>query len=218
MKETYFTPENIDQKSRQMLEYLEKYTTSRNIKFIPEKSALLVIDMQRFFLDKNSHACIPSAYAIIPKIKHLINAYNKANLPVFFTRHVNTENDAKLMGRFWNDFIKDENPLSEIISDLSFPNMHVINKSQYDSFYNTDLEILLREKKITQVVITGVMTNLCCETTARSAFVRGFTPFFTLDGTAAYNEEFHRASILNISYGFGIITLIDEIFRSLSEH
>lgn len=218
MKQNYFTSENIDQKSQEMLENIEKYKASRNIKFIPEKSALLVIDMQRFFLDKTSHACIPSADAIIPKIKHLINAYNKANLPVFFTRHVNTENDAKLMGSFWNDIIKDENPLSEIISELNFPNMNVINKSQYDSFYNTDLENLLREKKITQVAITGVMTNLCCETTTRSAFVRGFMPFFPIDGTAAYNEAFHRASILNISYGFGIITLIDEIFRSLSEY
>jgi len=59
--------------------------------------------------------------------------------------------------------------------------------------------------------VCGVMTHLCCETTARSAFIRGFKTYFTIDGTATYNEQFHMASLINLSHGFAIPVLIDDI-------
>ena len=55
------------------------------------------------------------------------------------------------------------------------------------------------------------MANLCCESTARAAFMRGFEVFFTIDGTAANNKDFHMASLLNLSYGFAIPILTKEI-------
>jgi bifunctional isochorismate lyase/aryl carrier protein len=62
------------------------------------------------------------------------------------------------------------------------------------------------------------MTNICCETTARSAFVRGFEVFFAIDGTATYSEEHHLATIMNFSYGFVIPILLDELFSVLSKN
>lgn len=56
------------------------------------------------------------------------------------------------------------------------------------------------------------MTHLCCETTARSAFIRGFDVFFTIDGTATYNEDFHFGTLYNLAHGFAVPLLIDEIF------
>jgi isochorismate hydrolase len=55
------------------------------------------------------------------------------------------------------------------------------------------------------------MTHLCCETTARSAFMHGFETFFTVDGTATYNEAFHRAALLNLSHGFALPLTVDEV-------
>ena len=86
----------------------------------------------------------------------------------------------------------------------------ILQKSQYDAFYNTELVKILRENFATQVVITGVMTHLCCETAARSAFVRGFDVFFTVDGTATYNEDFHRAALQNLAHGFATPVLLEE--------
>ena len=86
-----------------------------------------------------------------------------------------------------------------------------IEKKQYDAFLQTLLEETLRQRKIEQIVITGVMTHLCCETTARSAFMRGFEVFFTVDGTATYNEELHRASLLTLSHGFAVPVTVDEL-------
>ena len=91
----------------------------------------------------------------------------------------------------------------------------VLKKSQYDAFYDTSLEDVLKKNRVSQVVICGVMTHLCCETTARSAFMRGFEVFFTVDGTATYNKNFHLATLLNLSHGFATPTLVNELLTSL---
>ncbi|MCK4357591.1 MAG: isochorismatase family protein [Candidatus Cloacimonetes bacterium] len=211
MKSYYFTHETISNKSLEMLQKLEKSIRLHKINFIPKQSALLVLDMQRFFLDECSHAYIPSALPIIPKIKRLADAFNEINLPVILTRHINSKEDAKLMAQWWKDLISEKDNLSEIIPELNLPNSIVIRKTQYDGFYQTPLENILRENGISQLIITGVMTHLCCETTARSAFIRGFTVFFPIDGTATYNENFHWATLLNLSHGFAIPVLMKEL-------
>ncbi|MFC1528439.1 isochorismatase family protein [Candidatus Latescibacterota bacterium] len=211
MKSSYFTSESIDNKSLEILRKLEKYRKKHRINFIPEQSALLVLDMQRYFLDECSHAYIPSSPTIIPKIKNLANAFNKINAPIILTRHLNSNKDAGLMATWWEDIITEKTDLSEILPELHLPEAIVIKKTQYDAFYRTPLEDMLREKEISQLVITGVMSHLCCETTARSAFVRGFTVFFPVNGTATYNEDFHLATLITLSHGFAVPVLMDEI-------
>jgi len=104
-----------------------------------------------------------------------------------------------------------DNPLMEIIKVLNDKRVLVLEKSQYDAFYHTDLYTLLSTKGIKQVVITGVITHLCCETTARSAFMRGFDVFFVVDGTATLNREFHLASLRNLSHGFAVLVLTRDV-------
>ena len=91
----------------------------------------------------------------------------------------------------------------------------LIQKSQYDAFYQTQLEGILRDRQVTQVVICGVMTHLCCETTARSAFMHGFEVFFPVDGTVTYRLEYHRASLLNLAHGFASIVLMKNILQAI---
>lgn len=192
MKQTYLTPQNIEQKSAELL----KGITRKSLHFSIEKSALLVLDMQDFFLSESSHAYIPSAQAIIPNIEGLVRFYEKNSRPVIFTKHINNTLNAGMMGEWWQDLIQED----EIISD--FQPTKILEKTQYDAFYNTELDNLLQANGVKQVIITGVMAHLCCETTARSAFVRGYQPFFIADATASYNESFHKASILSLSHGF----------------
>jgi isochorismate hydrolase len=167
--------------------------------------------MQSYFLQASSHAFIPSAVAIVPGLKQLAQSYYAHNFPVVFTQHLNSQQDAGAMSRWWQDLITIENPMSAIIPEFDFSNRYVMRKNQYDAFYQSNLEQYLNNKGITQVVISGVMTHLCCETTARSAFVRGFDVFFLIDGTATYNREHHIASLLNLSHGFATPTLVSEI-------
>ncbi len=214
-KDYYYTAETISQKSRKMLEEVEEFRVKHHLILEPKNSALLILDMQRYFLEDSSHAFIPAARAIIPGIRNLIVSYYQARLPIFFTRHLNSNADAKLMSKWWRDLIR-RGPASEIIPELDLSKGVVIEKSQYDAFHKTRLEKMLRGKGVTQVVISGVMTHLCCETTARSAFVRGFEVFFAIDGTATYNETFHKATLLNLAHGFAMPVVIDEIVNALS--
>ena len=211
-RETYFTPETIREKSRAMLDSLASFRARHaDIIFHPDRAALLVLDMQEYFLCKESHAFIPSAPAILPNLQLLITNYHAINRPVIFTRHVNTDEDARMMSRWWRDLIRADSPDSAISASLDISKGIVIQKAQYDAFYNTPLEETLRGRGVEQVIVTGVMTHLCCETTARSAFVRGFEVFFCADGTATYTKELHRSTLLNLSHGVAIPTVCAEI-------
>lgn len=215
MKTRYFTAENIDAKSREFLERIERFRKRTRIAFTPERSALLILDMQRYFLEESSHAHVPSATTIVPKIARLARLFNDRGLPVISTRHVNRDDNAMMMGLWWRDVIRRENELSEIVDDLAFPFTNVIEKPQYDAFYETKLEDILREKGVSQVVVTGVMTHLCVESTARTAFIRGFEVIFPVDGTATYNEDFHISTLTNLSHGFAVPVLMDDLIRSM---
>ena len=215
-KEQYFTAENMAQKSRELLGELEGFRSRHDLTISSKRSALLILDMQRYFLEESSHAFIPAAKAIIPCIAKLAQVYSQNSLPIVFTHHLNTATDAKMMAMWWRDLIKRDNPLSEITPEFNLSNGIIIEKSQYDAFHETRLEEVLRQSGVSQVVICGVMTHLCCETTARSAFVRGFEVFFTIDGTATYNEAFHRATLLNLAHGFAVPVLINEILAALA--
>ena len=216
MKTNYFTPENIVEMAQDMAHQLPGYQNKRKSTFTPEKSALLVLDMQSYFLEPSSHAFVPSAIAIVPGLNLLAQSYYAHNLPVIFTQHLNSMQDAGSMSRWWRDLITIDDPYSAIIPDLEFSSRSVLRKSQYDAFYQTDLEDTLNNMGVTQMVISGVMTHLCCETTARSAFVRGFEVYFLIDGTATYNEEHHLAALLNLSHGFATPVMVGEIQAALN--
>jgi isochorismate hydrolase len=211
MKEQYFQPDTITTKASALRRDCER-TPSREMRpIILARPTLLVLDMQRYFLEPGSHAFIPSAEAILPGLRGLVQYFYQHAHPVVFTRHINTAQDAGMMSTWWRDLIEPHNPLSAIIPALDVSQGIVVTKTQYDIFYKTNLAEWLSKQGVTQVIIGGVMTHLCCETSARSAFTHGFEVFFLVDGTATYNEAFHRATLLNLAHGFARLMLVDEI-------
>ena len=91
----------------------------------------------------------------------------------------------------------------------------ILIKSQYDAFYKSSLQEILEQEGVDQVVIGGVMTHLCCETTARSAFVRGYEVFFLVDGTATYNSQYHQATLRNLAHGVAVLAAVDGLIREI---
>ena len=217
MKESYFTSETIESKALEMRQKVTNTRRRRSSQFTPQRSALLLLDMQFYFIDENSHAFVPSSRGIIPGLQELARIYASKSLPIIFTRHLNTPQNGAMMAQWWAELITPENPNSQIVPDFDQTMGVVIVKTQYDAFYKTDLESILRGQGVAQVVICGLMTHLCCETTARSAFVRGFEVFFPIDGTATYNESFHMASLHNLAHGFATPVLLKEILSAVSE-
>ena len=90
----------------------------------------------------------------------------------------------RIMGWWWKGKCIEGSPESEIHPDLApKPGEKVIPKHRYSAFYNTDLETVLRCLKVEDVVISGIMTNMCCEFTARDAYYRDLRIFIPADGT-----------------------------------
>jgi isochorismate hydrolase len=218
--EDYVSSDNIADKTQRWLEDIgwnaEKKTS---FKFVPKDSFLLIIDMQHFFLDSDSHAYLPASKAILTNVENLIDTYRKAHLPVVFTRLALLENeDPGIMGRWWNDVIRNEEPQSEIISRLlPLENEIVIRKTRYSAFIGTELEDFLTIKMAKSVVICGVMTHLCCESTARDAFMKDFEVYFVVDATATQTEDLHLSSLRTLSNGFAVPATTQMIVSEIQE-
>lgn len=215
--ECYVTKESLKGKTEEWLRKIESFNLHR-MELKRERSALLVIDMQHFFLDPDSKAFICAGLSILPNVKGLIQAFRRANRPVIYTCHTHHPDglDAGIMGWWWEEMCVEGTPESRVHKEIApLEKEKIIFKHRYSAFYNTDLETFLRCLKIEDLVISGVMTNMCCESTTRDAYYRDYRVFFLTDGTAAINEEMHLASLLNLAYGFAYITKTDEILASL---
>jgi isochorismate hydrolase len=165
-----------------------------------EKTALLVIDMQIFFANL--------AHPIIGNVVSLIDACRVNNIAIFFTRHGHRDpqKDGGMLGKWWHDLILYGSSEWELINELTVsPHDTIVDKNRYSAFFNTDLDKDLKAHGVEDLLICGVMTNCCCETTARDAFIRDYRVFFVADATATANEELHVASLKNLAYGFAYI-------------
>lgn len=206
-KEIYYTPDNILKESLKILDSVGVFDKSKRFPFSFEDCALLVLDMQNYFLKEESNAFIPSAPAIIPVINSVIKRFKEYGLPVIFTKHIDVQGSSML--KWWKNSIEKD----EVYFDVQDED-EVIIKSYYDAFLETKLESLLKSRNVTRILICGVMGNLCCEHTARSAFLKGHEVFFAVDGTACYNKEFHKSTILNLSFGYAVPVLINKLINN----
>jgi nicotinamidase-related amidase len=219
MVEPYVTVKNIKSKTLTWLETIRPYN-QHEMRLNVVVSALLVIDMQVFFLDAASQTFTCGGLAILPSVKRLIDEFRRAGRPVIFARHVHHRNDLDIgiMGWWWKGKCLEGSPESEIHPDLApLAGEKVIFKHRYSAFYNTDLETVLRCLKVEDLVISGIMTNMCCESTARDAYYRDYRIFFLADGTGSVTEEMHIASLLNLSFGFAFVTTCDAILLQLNK-
>lgn len=216
--DAYVTAENLEHKSRTWLEKVAPFNT-HDLRLNRDRSALLVVDMQKFFLDPDSPTYTCGGPAIQPSVAKLISAFRSASRPVIYTRHVHHPDfiDAGIMQWWWEGACIEGSPESEIPEEIApLANEKVIVKHRYSAFYNTDLETILRCLDVEDIVIAGIMTNMCCESTARDAYYRDYRVFFPADATGTINEEMHLASLLNLAFGFAHITTADQLITQVS--
>jgi isochorismate hydrolase len=213
MKEQYFTDDSIHSLSEQWLKTYSNPRKSENQPFKIQSAVLLILDMQRYFLEPESHAFVPSGLAIIDNINKIAAKFYAIGRPVVATQHINSPENAGQMASWWSELITKDHPLAELHPDLKIDTKNILTKPQYDAFYQSGLSDRLEKDGVKQIVIGGVMTHLCCETTARSAFNRGYEVFFLIDGTATYNQDFHQASLLNLAHGAAVLIRTDQLLE-----
>ena len=181
------------------MDYLQevKQYNVRQALLSSDKTALLVIDMQRYFAEV--------ARPILKNVLALLDACRTAGMKIAFTRHGHHDPklDGGMLAGWWGDLIIFGTDKWELIKELSPKSAEpIIDKTRYSAFYGTNLDEWLHTNGIEDLIITGVLTNCCCETTARDAFVRDYRVFFVADGTATVNDELHLASLKNLVFGF----------------
>ncbi|KAK3144198.1 hypothetical protein QOZ80_4AG0309970 [Eleusine coracana subsp. coracana] len=191
--------------------YYAKYETRRRDPN-PRAAALLVIDVQGHFASLAAPA--------MPAIARTVALCRAAGMPVIYTRHVDPVPRLAPLDEWWpGDRIDAGTPAAELLPGAGrrAPGDLVVEKSTYSAFHGTGLEEALRGAGVEEVVVVGVMTNLCCETTARDAFVRGFRVFFSADATATVSRDLHEATLANLAYGFAYIVDCNRLEAALGK-
>lgn len=176
----------------------------------PERAALLAIDLQNYFKR--------IAQPILENVLRVIRSCRKMNLPIIFTQHGHTDpsSDGGALEKWWGELIIAGSESWKLLPEIALEEKDtVLPKKRYSAFFDTDLDNRLRSRGIQDVIISGVMTNLCCETTARDAFMRDYRVFMLIDGTATRMGELHLATLKNLGFGFAYLLTCDELVRML---
>lgn len=160
----------------------------------PQKTAMIVVDMQNDFVAVGAAMETPAARAAVPKLVEALKICRNAKIKVIYTAHVHRR-DGCDMGLFNmhppianRAALVDGTPGVEIYPELApAPGEHVIKKHRYSGFFGTDLDIILREWGVDTVIISGTTTENCCLATARDAMFRNYRVVFLSDATATYD-------------------------------
>jgi isochorismate hydrolase len=179
------------------------------------KPAILVIDVQQYFFSESSPAFLKGSWRVRENIQTFLKRIRQLSeglslsIPVIATIH---KGGSENMKKWWGNVVEDvwaKLAIEENLVDV------VIYKDSYDAFYMTELEDILRAKSADQLIISGVMTHLCCETTARSGFVRGYEIVMVEDCLWDKDEWYHYASLKNLAHGFAVVSTSQEIVEQL---
>ena len=166
----------------------------------PARSALLVHDMQRYFvrafeLERDGQP-LPGAQIniAIANIRRLLDAAHVANIPVYYTAQPPRQNpaDRRLLTDFWGDGLQDDEN-ARILDELAPTEADtVLTKWRYSAFVRSPLEEQLKDLGRDQLIIGGIYAHIGCLTTALEAFMRDIQPFMVADALADFTEKEHR--------------------------
>jgi len=207
--------------------------------FDPAHTALVVIDMQRDFIEPGGFGetlgnDVSLLAKIVPTVGRLIDAFRIAKLPIIHTRECHRPDlsdlpKAKQLRGKPSMRIGDPGPMgriliagepgADIVPELSAkPGEIVLDKPGKGAFYGTELSSILAERKITHLVFAGVTTEVCVQTTMREANDRGFECLLAEDATESYFPEFKKATIDMIRAQGAIVgwtATVDQIAKAL---
>ena len=197
----------------------------------PVKTALIVVDMQNGFLMKGvAHALCEQAIEIVPNINRLADAVRRTGGVVVWIQTAATPETLQS----WSVSVEMNGPERtaqrfdslgpgtkgyELWAELDVkPDDAFVQKTRFSAFIqgSSNLEAVLRARGIDTVIITGTVTNVCCESTARDAMMRNFRTIMVTDANAATSDELHNASLSEFYLKFGEIMPTDMAIASLT--
>lgn len=197
------------------------------------KSALIIVDMQNDFVREGAPLEVPDARKTIAANQALIMAFRKRNLPVIFTKFLShphyyllwdwSPQCAPPTKCCWKGHERSyadrtgRRQCTDIIDELQpAPDDIVIEKYGYGAFHDTSLDKGIRSFGLNSVVITGTVTQICVEETAREAFHHGFRATVVEDAVSSFAPDLHAAALKNFAMKFGWVSKSQPILAELA--
>ncbi len=199
----------------------------------PAKTALVVVDMQNaFMLPGVAHALCPMAEAIVPNINRLAEVIRSTGGTVVWIK--TTFRDDALQN--WSTYFEMVTPqqgakrIAALTADSKGhelwaaldvrPDDLIVEKNRFSAFIqgSSNLAEILRQRGLDTLLITGTVTNVCCESTARDAMMLNFKTIMVTDGNAAVTDEDHNASLCAFYLTFGDIMSTDMLIAALERN
>ncbi|WP_404367110.1 isochorismatase family protein [Marinobacter sp.] len=195
----------------------------------PTKTAVIAIDMQNTFLQPGSPAEVPLSRQIVEPINRLNEGVRGLGGHIVWVTHANSgSGEDSDWPCFFNNFVADDVRARTIDSLLPgrhgqeiWPELHVeatdiqITKNRYSALIPgaSDLDQVLRGLDVTNLLITGTKTNVCCESTARDAMMMNFNVVMVSDATAALSDNEHQATLETVIQQFGDVLTVSEVLE-----
>jgi len=194
----------------------------------PGRTALVIPDMQNCFV-AGSHVAAPSGAQVAGRLNRLAAACRGAGIPVVWTRHVVRPDGSTT--RLAGQLVPRSPPGSSRTARRPPPCTRswdvrpgdiVVGKPRFGSFHGTDLEEILRSRGVDTLILGGINTNVCVDTTTREAAVREFQVLFLSHSTANFDlpdgglgpagaEELQRAACAVMAFGFAEVLTVDQV-------
>ena len=196
----------------------------------PTRTALLVVDLQNAFMRPGvAHTLCEMAPRIVPNVNRLAAALREAGGTVAWIRTTATEQTLRDWSTYYEllslqarqrrrEALADGSIGHALWSELDIrPHDLLVTKLRYSAFIqgSSDLDQQLRARGIDTVLVTGCVTNVCCESTARDAMMLNFKTVMVSDGNAAANDEEHAHALIAFYLNFGDVLTVDETIAAL---
>jgi ureidoacrylate peracid hydrolase len=199
------------------------------IRLEPARTALVIVDMQRGFVDAGESLEVPPARDIVPRIQALLALFREKGLPVVFTRFTYSPSVPLLVGQIHPEHrpvqpgaprgfgrpssscLEGDDTVDVIGELVPRPDELVIDKRYYDAFNATPLDGALRARGITSLVVTGTMTDICVLATVVGGFNREYRMFVAADGVATLEPDIQRAALDIMGRAFARVVSAKEI-------
>jgi|SRR5579862_3922914 len=199
-------------------------------KVAPEHCAVLIVDVQNDFCAEGGALHregrdLTLVKAMVPRLAAFVNAARVARVPLIWIRNVYNTGPNWYLSEVWLEqahrrrrgaylsipVCQPDNWNGDFYQIGPITDEVIVTKHRYGAFESSDLDLVLRSRGIRTVIMTGVATNVCVETTARQAFLRDYYVVFTSDCTATYSQAEHDATLHNIDSFFGAVVTADEV-------
>lgn len=210
-------------------EYLKSFNRKDQLFTITKnKAALLVVDMQNFVCNPTDGRGLENMDQVIHQTNLMVDLCHKKKIPVIWLRqnfsHMGKDNDAGLYTLFHKSPLSrgmfDHGVDTEIFSGMHFleESDHVVFKNRYSAFApgSSSLAELLCRLNKNQLLVCGVATNVCVESTVRDAMQHGYQTVVLSDATTTFNDLIHQVSLINIKLFFGDVRTTEEIIEKFT--